>query len=668
MSTSVERARRALEAHFGHRDFRPGQRGVVEALLAGRDALAVMPTGAGKSVCYQVPGVVMDGTTLVVSPLVSLMGDQVRSLQEAGVRAAYLNSTLSVAQQEAVLLRASAGEYDLMYVAPERLDDPRFAEFARTARLPLVAVDEAHCVSQWGQDFRPSYLRIGKFIEQLPQRPAVAALTATATERVREDIVRLLGLRDPYRVVTGFDRPNLRFSVERLEPARKLARIIAHAKARPQDSGVVYCSTRKNVEKVHEALRDAGVSAVRYHAGLDKAERLRNQREWINDDAVVMVATNAFGMGIDKSNVRYVIHYNMPASMEAYYQEAGRAGRDGLPSECMLFWSDGDLSTCRFFLEQDSENDGMTPEEAQTARAARRRMLAAMEGYCLTCDCLRGYMLGYFGDEGLATSGRVRAAASASAADDAQAIGREAGATSEPGAGAAPFAAASLGAGCGNCSNCDGGFKAVDVSFEARAVMRCVQELRGRFGKGVVVDVLRGANLDKLEQLGLERAACLGQVDMSAVQLKEVVELLAAGSYLEITEGKFPLVGFGPRFREAAQPGFRLFMKQVERKPKARLSASGARVYGASGSASAGSCDEGLFERLRALRKRLAQEAGVAPYMVFSDATLRDMCDLLPESGEEFLEVNGVGSKKLDAYGGLFLEEIASWKKEGGGL
>lgn len=612
MSTSVERARRALEAHFGHRDFRPGQRGVVEALLAGRDALAVMPTGAGKSVCYQVPGVVMDGTTLVVSPLVSLMGDQVRSLQEAGVRAAYLNSTLSVAQQEAVLLRASAGEYDLMYVAPERLDDPRFAEFARTARL--------------------------------------------------------LGLRDPHRVVTGFDRPNLRFSVERLEPARKLARIIAHAKARPQDSGVVYCSTRKNVEKVHEALRDAGVSAVRYHAGLDKAERLRNQREWINDDAVVMVATNAFGMGIDKSNVRYVIHYNMPASMEAYYQEAGRAGRDGLPSECMLFWSDGDLSTCRFFLEQDSENDGMTPEEAQTARAARRRMLAAMEGYCLTCDCLRGYMLGYFGDEGLATSGRVRAAASASAADDAQAIGREAGATSEPGAGAAPFAAASLGAGCGNCSNCDGGFKAVDVSFEARAVMRCVQELRGRFGKGVVVDVLRGANLDKLEQLGLERAACLGQVDMSAVQLKEVVELLAAGSYLEITEGKFPLVGFGPRFREAAQPGFQLFMKQVERKPKARFSASGARVYGASGSAGAGACDEGLFERLRALRKRLAQEAGIAPYMVFSDATLRDMCDLLPESGEEFLEVNGVGSKKLDAYGGLFLEEIASWKKEGGGL
>lgn len=668
MSASVEQARRALEAHFGHRDFRPGQRGVVEALLAGRDVLAVMPTGAGKSVCYQVPGVVMSGMTLVISPLVSLMGDQVRSLQEAGVCAAYLNSTLSAAQQEAVLLRASAGEYDLMYVAPERLDDPRFVDFARTAGLPLVAVDEAHCVSQWGQDFRPSYLRIGRFIEQLPQRPAVAALTATATERVREDIVRLLGLRDPYRVVTGFDRPNLRFSVERLEPARKLARIVAHVKARPQDSGVVYCGTRKNVERVHEALLDAGASAVRYHAGLDKAERLRNQRDWINDDAVVMVATNAFGMGIDKSNVRYVIHYNMPASMEAYYQEAGRAGRDGLPSECMLFWSDGDLSTCRFFLEQDSENEGMTPEESQMARAARRRMLAAMEGYCLTCGCLRGYMLGYFGDEALAGSGRARAGESEPVADVAPAAGRGAGEGVGFDADTMLPAADSSDGACGNCSNCAGGFKAVDVSAEARAVMRCVQELRGRFGKGVVVDVLRGANLDKLEQLGLDRAACLGQVDMPAAQLKEVVELLAAGSYLEITEGKFPLVGFGPRFREAAQPGFQLFMKRVERKSKARLSTSGARVYGASGSAGTGACDEGLFERLRALRKRLAQEAGIAPYMVFSDAALRGMCDLLPESSEEFLEVNGVGAKKLEAYGEQFLGEIAAWRKGEAGV
>lgn len=675
MPVPIEQALYALEMHFGHKGFRPGQRGVVEALLAGRDALAVMPTGAGKSVCYQVPGIVLDGVALVISPLVSLMGDQVRSLHEAGVRAAYVNSTLSPAQQSEALAGALAGECDLLYVAPERLDDPRFIEFAHAARIPLIAVDEAHCVSQWGQDFRPSYLRIGQFIEQLPARPAVAALTATATQRVRDDIVRLLGLRDPYQVVTGFDRPNLHFAVERLEPAKKLARIVAHARQHPDDSGVVYCSTRKNVEKVHEELLRAGVRAVRYHAGLDAGERQRNQREWINDDAAVMVATNAFGMGIDKSNVRYVIHCNMPASIEAYYQEAGRAGRDGLPSECLLLWSDGDLSTCRFFLEQDSDNDGLTPEEAEVARAARRRMLAAMEGYCLTCGCLRRYMLDYFGDDGSggeAAGGEIAVGATAPgdvAGCPAEAsAGRDGLSAESAGAGdadGADGAGASAASGCGNCSNCEGSFEAVDVTEQARAVMRCVQELRGRFGKGTVVDVLRGTNPAKLAQFGLDRAACLGTVDMPAAQLKEVIELLAAGGYLEVTEGKFPVVGFGLRFREAASPEFRLLMKRVVRKPKAReraVAGRRGRATGAGGFAAAvdATYDEALFERLRALRKRLAQEAGIAPYMVFSDAALRDMCARLPETEEQFLEVNGVGAKKLETYGNAFLEEIAA--------
>lgn len=637
MSVPFEQARYALEEHFGYQDFRPGQLGVVEALLAGRDALAVMPTGAGKSVCYQVPGIVLDGVTLVVSPLVSLMGDQVRGLHEAGVRAAYVNSALSPAQQEEVLRRALAGEYDLLYVAPERLDDQRFVEFAASARIPLLAVDEAHCVSQWGQDFRPSYLRIGQFIQQLPQRPAVAALTATATARVREDIVRLLDLRDPYQVVTGFDRPNLRFGVERLESAKKLARIIAYVRAHGQDSGVVYCSTRKNVEKVHAELVAAGILATRYHAGLDAGERQRNQREWINDDAAVMVATNAFGMGIDKSNVRYVIHHNMPASIEAYYQEAGRAGRDGLPSECLLLWNDADVSTCRFFLEQDAENESMTPEEVEAARASRRRMLAAMEGYCLTCGCLREYMLRYFGDE----------------------------------------AAAGV-PGCGNCSNCEGEFRAVDVTTEARAVMRCVQELRGRFGKGMVVDVLRNTNPAKLAQFGLDSAQCLGSVSMPAAQLKEIIELLVAGGYLEVTEGKFPLVGFGPRFREVASPEFQLQMKQVVRKRKqgrgsgmsaagglrAGTGVGGVKRAGASGVSGTASYDPDLFGRLRALRKRLSAEAGIAPYLVFSDAALRDMCARLPKTEGEFLEVNGVGAKKLETYGKVFLEEIAAYLQQ----
>lgn len=627
VSVPIEQARLALEMHFGYKDFRPGQQGVVQALLAGRDALAVMPTGAGKSVCYQIPGVVMSGLALVISPLVSLMGDQVRSLQDAGIQAAYLNSTLTPSQQGSIMARALAGEFDLLYVAPERLEDPRFVEFASQAPIPLVAVDEAHCVSQWGQDFRPSYLRIGMFIEQLPTRPTVAALTATATERVRADIVRLLGLRDPYQAVTGFDRSNLHFSVERLEPNKKLNRITTYAKAHPEDSGVVYCNTRKNVEKVHEHLVQSGVKATRYHAGLRKEERSANQQAWINDDAAVIVATNAFGMGIDKSNVRYVVHYNMPSSIEAYYQEAGRAGRDGLASECMLYWSDGDLSTCRFFLEQDSDNESMSPEEAEVARAARRRMLAAMEGYCLTCECLRGYMLRYFGDE--------------SAAQQDNGL-------------------------CNNCSNCEGGFRAVDVTAEARAVMRCVQELRGRFGKGVVVDVLRGTNMERLEQFGLAQAKCLNSVSMSQVQLKEVIELLAAGEYLEISDGQFPVVGFGARFREAAAPDFRLQMKQVLRQPQRKPGVAGGHSFGGSGTASGpdAAYDQDLFERLRALRKQLAVEGGLAPYMVFGDASLRDMCVRMPETEDEFMDVSGVGMKKLEKYGKAFLDEIAAYRSE----
>ena len=662
MSVPIEQARLALEMHFGYQDFRPGQLGVVKALLAGRDALAVMPTGAGKSVCYQIPGVVMTGVTLVISPLVSLMGDQVRSLQEAGVQAAFLNSTLSASQQATVMNCALAGEYDLLYVAPERLEDARFLEFASQADIPLIAVDEAHCVSQWGQDFRPSYLRIGEFIERLPKRPAVAAFTATATQRVHADIVHLLGLADPYTVVTGFDRPNLHFSVERLDSNKKLARIMVYAKAHPQDSGVVYCNTRKNVEKVHAALVEAGVRATRYHAGLSKEERTENQRAWINDDAAVIVATNAFGMGIDKSNVRYVIHCNMPSSIEAYYQEAGRAGRDGLPSECMLYWSDGDVSTCRFFLEQGSDNEGMTPEEAETARAARRRMLAAMEGYCLTCGCLRQYMLHYFGDEGAQASGAGLPS------------GQEGAAGQQ---GVEPSAAAEGANGvqgeverkCGNCSNCEGGFKAVDVTAEARAVMRCVQELRGRFGKGVVVDVLRGKTSENVERFGLADAKTFNTVAMSQTQLKEVIELLAAGEYLQITEGKFPVVGFGPRFREAATPDFRLQMKQVERAAQRKSGtarATGGHSFGGSGTASGpdAAYDQDLFERLRALRKRLALEGGIAPYMVFGDAALRDMCARMPENEDEFLDVNGVGVKKLETYGRAFLDEIAAYRRE----
>ena len=675
----MEQARAVLASRFGYDAFRPGQEAVVSALLAGRDVLAVMPTGAGKSVCYQVPAVVMEGMALVVSPLVSLMADQVRAVQEAGIRGAYLNSTLAPGQQAEVLRRAAEGAYDLMYVAPERLADPRFAEFARTARLALIAVDEAHCVSQWGQDFRPSYLSIGQFIAELPVRPPVAALTATATDLVRRDIVRLLGLRDAACTVTGFDRPNLRFAVERREPKQKLARLDAFIDERRAESGIVYCAKRATVEEVCDHLRERGVAATRYHAGLSAEERERNQRAFVNDTAPVMVATNAFGMGIDKSNVSYVVHYNMPGSVEAYYQEAGRAGRDGSPAECLLLWCDGDIAAGRFFIEQESTHEGLTVEEAEVVRASRRRMLESMVGYCYTTGCLRAYILRYFGegghDEALPSQGGATevapyggaGAGGANLLDGAACApdSRDGHAACDPtlrrgGSWSAlpteENSASSSAKRC--CSNCDGEFEAVDVTAEARAIMRCVQALRGRFGKTTVVDVLRGADTENLRQWGLVNLPVYGTSEARRALLMEVVELLAADGYLAITEGKFPLVGFGPRYREAAEPDFALRIKQT---PKVRKGSAAKPPKAArAGAADLAEVDAELFERLRALRLALAQEAAVPPYVIFHDATLAAMAAARPATEEELLALPGVGEKKLATYGKAFLEEIAS--------
>ena len=679
MDQKMEQARAVLASRFGYDAFRPGQEAVVSALLSGRDVLAVMPTGAGKSVCYQVPAVVMEGMALVVSPLVSLMADQVRAVQEAGIRGAYLNSTLAPGQQAEVLRRAAEGAYDLMYVAPERLADPRFAEFARTARLALIAVDEAHCVSQWGQDFRPSYLSIGQFIAELPVRPLVAALTATATDLVRRDIVRLLGLRDAACTVTGFDRPNLRFAVERREPKQKLARLDAFIDERRAESGIVYCAKRATVEEVCDHLRERGIAATRYHAGLTAEERERNQRAFVNDTAPVMVATNAFGMGIDKSNVSYVVHYNMPGSVEAYYQEAGRAGRDGSPAECLLLWCDGDIATGRFFIEQESTHEGLTAEEAEVVRASRRRMLESMVGYCYTTGCLRAYILRYFGegghDEALPSQGGATevapyggaGAGGANLLDGAACApdSRDGHAACDPtlrrgGSWSAlpteENSASSSAKRC--CSNCDGEFEAVDVTAEARAIMRCVQALRGRFGKTTVVDVLRGADTENLRQWGLVNLPVYGTSEARRALLMEVVELLAADGYLAITEGKFPLVGFGPRYREAAEPDFALCIKQT---PKVRKGSAAKPPKAARpGAADLGAADAELFERLRALRLRLAQEAAVPPYVIFHDATLAAMAAARPATEEELLALPGVGEKKLATYGKAFLEEIAS--------
>jgi len=586
---------------------------VVAAVLGGRDVLAVMPTGAGKSICYQVPAIVRDGVALVVSPLVSLMKDQVQALRETGIAAAFLNSALPVHEHADIMRRALDGAFDLLYVAPERLENEQFIEFARRAPLSLIAVDEAHCVSQWGQDFRPSYLRIAQFTALLPARPPVIALTATATQKVRSDIVDMLDLHQPQTTVTGFDRPNLHMAVERLPEQQKQSRILGFVLARPHESGIIYCQTRASVEQVHAALVAAGLSATRYHAGLSAAERMANQHAFITDDAPVMVATNAFGMGIDKSNVRYVAHFNMPSSIEAYYQEAGRAGRDGEPAECLLLWNDKDISTARFFIANMDANEDLSADEAETVAASRRRMLDAMCGYCLTTHCLRRHILAYFGED-------------------------------------VPTEESS----CGNCSNCTDDVESIDATAEARAVMRCVQSMRGGFGKGTIAAVLRGKANEKVREARLDELPCFGTVELSDGQMKDLIGLLTAEGYLSITEGRYPLVGFGPRFREAAAPDFTFAIKRIQRKPRSERRPD-------AGGADAQPVDAELFERLRKLRKRIADEEEVPPYVVFSDAALRDMCARMPRTAEEFLEVKGVGEKKLERYSAAFLAEIAGY-------
>lgn len=619
--TDLSQAHQALKQHFGYEAFRPGQEGVVEAILGRRDALAVMPTGAGKSVCYQVPGVVMDGLALVVSPLVSLMGDQVRALLDAGIRGAYLNSTLTPGQQSTVLRRALDGAYQIMYVAPERLADPRFLEFAQRAAIPLVAVDEAHCVSQWGQDFRPSYLTIGDFIAQLPNRPVVAAFTATATARVRADIVRLLDLRDPYEVVTGFDRPNLYFGVERLDPKRKIARIAGYALEHAGDSGIVYCSTRKDTDKVHAALLEEGVRAARYHAGMSAADRAESQSAFIADDAPVMVATNAFGMGIDKSNVRFVIHHNMPESIEAYYQEAGRAGRDGEPSRCTLLWNESDIVTRRRLLDSDYENERLTPEEQEAVRASKRRLLDAMVGYCRTTDCLHAYMTRYFGET-----------AGAAAKTDGKCVG--------------------------GCANCEHTFETIDVTDIARAISRCVHDVNQHVGSGKIVKVLRGSKAQDLSYLNPESLPSFGMLDeVPEARIRDVLSQMATDGLLTIAEGRLPIVGFGPRAAETVAPEFHYDIKKIKR-ADARARRTPDVSTPAVGSYVPDDGDEALFQKLRALRLDIARELGKPPYIVFSDKTLRDMVRVKPITDDQFLAVNGVGESKLKQYGERFMAAI----------
>lgn len=659
--TEFTSARDALRTYFGYDAFRPGQEGIVNAIIQGRDALGVMPTGAGKSICYQIPATLLPGMAIVISPLISLMRDQVDALNDVGIPAAFINTTQSPDEQDLVFAQALSGRIRLLYVAPERLETERFRTFASRVPISLVAVDEAHCVSQWGQDFRSSYLGIGDFLKALPTRPTVAAFTATATERVRRDIIGILGLQNPSVTVTGFDRANLYFDVIRMERKYKASWVASYIADHPDESGIVYCATRKEVESLAESLNIAvcelratkgedatrlGMVAVAYHGGMSAETRERAQRDFVTDRVPVVVATNAFGMGIDKSNVRYVIHHNMPESIEAYYQEAGRAGRDGEPSRCTLLWNESDIVTRRRLLDMDNDNERLTPEERETVRMSKRRLLDGMIGYCRTTDCLHVYMTRYFGENTPRT-----------------------------------------GTCTGGCTNCDSTFETLDVTDIARSISRCVHDamydyddqgrptcgpVRQGLGSGKIVAILRGSKAKDLIARHLDRCPSYGRLhDAPEARIRDVLSQMATDGFLSIAEGRLPIVGFGQRAAETVAPEFRYEIKRVERKAagagtgvtsRADSSSKSAASDGpALGSYAPDDENETLFQKLRELRLSIARENSLPPYMVFNDRTLRDMARLRPITDAQFLAVNGVGDSKLAKYGKRFMEAIAGF-------
>lgn len=594
-----------LKDYFGHDSFRDGQEQIVDALLDGRDALCIMPTGAGKSMCYQIPALLFDGVTIVVSPLISLMKDQVGSLVQSGVPAAYINSSLSYPQFLRVLSNVEHGKYKIIYVAPERLLTDGFLDTCKKIKISMVAVDEAHCVSQWGQDFRPSYLKIISFVESLANRPIVGAFTATATNDVKEDIKKILRLKNPFEITTGFDRPNLFFGV--IKSSSKDEKLIDLIRERGDRSGIVYCATRKNVESVCELLCDNGFSAARYHAGLDEYERRKNQEDFVFDRKNIMVATNAFGMGIDKSNVTYVIHYNMPKNIESYYQEAGRAGRDGGEADCILLYSPKDVRLNRFMIENSEGNDELTIEENEQIRERDFERLKYMTFYSTTNDCLRGFILRYFGGEKKAY--------------------------------------------CGKCSNCLSVHKLVDVTIDAQKIMSCIARTGQRYGKTVICDVLKGSKSEKILKAELNNQSTYGIMkEVTARHIFGTIDFLAEKEYIS-SDNETEVLKLLPKSRDVLFGRERLVMKKVENSEKV-VKTHRPEVP----------VNSDLLDALKALRKSIPSKKSVPAYVIFTDATLIDMCKKCPETPDEMLEVSGVGRTKLEKFGKQFLEEIAKFR------
>lgn len=598
-----------LKEYFGHDSFREGQNRITDSLLGGRDVLGIMPTGAGKSICYQVPALMFDGITIVVSPLISLMKDQVSALVQSGVAAAYINSSLTHAQYLKVLQNTESGKYKIIYVAPERLCAPAFLGICRNLNISMVAVDEAHCVSQWGQDFRPSYLKIPDFIDALNSRPVVGAFTATATGAVRDDIKTLLRLVSPLVVTTGFDRPNLFFSV--MQPKNKSIELMKLIKERKNESGIVYCSTRKAVEEVCELLQKNGFAATRYHAGLDENERRRNQDDFVYDRATIMVATNAFGMGIDKSNVSFVIHYNMPKNMESYYQEAGRAGRDGRSADCILLYSAKDVRTNQFLINNSEPNPDLTEDEQEEVRRRDRERLKQMTFYCTTHKCLRKFILEYFGDKGPER--------------------------------------------CEKCSNCLSNHENTDITVDAQKIMSCVARTGQRYGKKVICDVLRGSKNERLISAGLSRQSTYGiMADCPEKRLRDIIDHLCESGYMTAQGDEYPILKLAPKSRGVltGQETLRMMLEIPQKKKAAAVK-----------DALLPPANEKLLAALKDLRKSLAMRQSIPAYVVFTDATLIDMCRLKPKTQEEFMEVSGVGQAKSQRYGEVFLAVIAEFSE-----